>query len=71
MPMSLLIAVRTLSLLRSRHKNPLSICLVIYIGLVHDKFCLMFLTVGKAHGLQTFLKCEVGLGYRFILAPLF
>ncbi len=32
----LLIGVRTLALLRSRHKNP-----PIYIGLVHDKFCLM------------------------------
>jgi len=30
------IGVRTLPLLRSRHTNP-----PIYIGLVHDKFCLM------------------------------
>jgi len=44
----LLVGVRTLPLLRRRHKRTLPfICLLIYIGLVHDKFILFFI-IGKA-----------------------
>jgi len=39
--LSLFIFVRTIPLLRSRQRNLLFINLVIFISLVHDKFCVM------------------------------
>ncbi len=56
--------------MRSRHENRPIIHLVINIGLVHDKFCLVFM-IGKAHGWGTFPKGGAGLGYRLILGTLF
>ncbi len=43
---------------------------MIYIGLVHDKFCLMLYN-RKALGWGTFPKCGAGLGSCLDLAPLF
>jgi hypothetical protein len=47
----------------------LFIHLVIYVGLVHDKFSLIM--VRKAHWWRTFSKCKAKLNYRLIEGPLF
>jgi hypothetical protein len=58
----LLVTVRTLMLWWVGIISLPFIRLVTYISMVHD-------TIGKAHGLDTFLKCKVGLNYCLVLGP--
>ncbi len=46
------------------------LCLVIFVVMVHDKFCLV-LCDRPIHGWQTFPKCRAELSYHLVLGPLF